>query len=55
MPEYAIWLAGSASTLFGVWLGYELSRAARFGKPLIRLPKFKRDKPDSSKGRTYEL
>jgi len=41
--------------LAGVILGYELGRAARFGKPLIRLPKWRKKKDTASKGRQYTL
>ena len=40
--------------LVGVILGYELGRAARFGKPLIRLPKRKKKQKPASAGR-YSL
>lgn len=46
-------LIAGASALFGVILGYEIGRAARFGKPLFCLPK--RKKKAKQEERQYTL
>ncbi|MDB4261456.1 hypothetical protein N9878_01175 [bacterium] len=46
---------GASSALAGVVVGYEIGRAARMGRGLFALPKFKRSTPDTAKGRQYTL